>query len=74
MLKMLRHVLLLKTELELNFEHFGLQGRTIYVEKENNEIYEIVKIMESNNKPYCVKWFEDLNDIINDGTNPVILL
>ena len=73
-----KQVLLLKNELETVFEHYGLQGRNIYIDKENDEIYEIVKTVVSANKKYCVKWLENEKeidkDLKNDSANPVVLL
>jgi len=69
-----KHVLMLKGELEQIFEHYGAEGYTVYFDGEKDEIYQIVKQVMSEKKLSHVKWLDNMDELLNIDEKAVVVL
>ena len=68
-----KHVLMLKAELEQIFEDYGVEGYTVYLDGEEDEIYQIVKQVAIEKKLPYVQWLKDIEGANIDKKTVVVI-
>jgi DNA-binding Lrp family transcriptional regulator len=69
-----KHALMLKGELEQIFEDYDVDGYTVYLDGEEDEIYQIVKQVKSEKKQPNIQWVKDIDELINADKKIVIVV